>query len=1296
MVPVQSFTVVVNGKPHTITGEPAHRTLLQWLRDVGLTGTKEGCAEGDCGACTVAILEDRGDGTRAYRAINSCIALLPMFAGREVWTVEGLASQKSGGATPTLGELHPVQRAMVECYGSQCGYCTPGFVVSMFEGYYRDVMDGPRRGEKIAEQLHGNLCRCTGYRPIRDAMVQALDEKRTAKAEDLFQIRLTKPNPPLASLDYAAAGERFFRPTTLIELLVLRNAHQDAHLVAGATEIGVEITKKARAFPILISTEGVPALRRVERGDDAWILGGAATLTEIEEGLRGTIPAIDKMFWVFASRQIRSRATLAGNLVTASPIGDMAPVLLALDASVRLAMLGDDGKIHERDLPLCEFFAGYRKTAMRSGEIVSAILVPHPPSGITRTSDSFKVSKRRELDISIVAAAFSVDRDAVGTVHTARIAFGGIAATPVRAVKTEAMLAGKPWTEATLRAVLPTLFGEASPIDDVRAGKDFRRGLVATLFEKFFRGESSESQDAPLDFAPTQKPRSAPDPSRDLHHESAIGHVTGSALYVDDEAHRRGTMLELWPVCSPHAHAKILRRDATKARAMPGVACVLFAEDIPGENDVGAVRHDETLLAKEEVLFHGHMVAVVVGDSYELCRAAADAVEVDYEILPSIHTIADAIAKDSFHTTGHRIARGDAEVALAKATHRTAGTLDIGGQEHFYLEAQAAWAECGDDGDVYVSSSTQHPSEIQQVVSHVLHIPRNRIVVSAPRMGGGFGGKETQGNGWAALVALAAWKLRRPVRVQLDRDLDMELTGKRHPFQIQYEAGFDDAGTIEALRATVVSDGGWALDLSESINDRALFHIDNSYFLPHVDVVGRVAKTNNVSHTAFRGFGGPQGMVVIEEIMDRIARTRGMPPEVVRQKNLYRQGDATRSRTHYDQVVEENRLGRIWPALIEQSAFIARRSAIAQFNQKSARVKRGLAIVPVKFGISFTATFLNQAGALVVMYRDGTVQVNHGGTEMGQGLQTKMRGVAMRELGLSAARVRVMKTQTDKVPHPSATAASSGADLNGAAVRNACELLRERLSAVAAQMIGEKCGVTIAPASVHFEGDGATSPQKPGVRIAIEDLAGRAYLEQVSMSANGFYRTPGIGYDRAQGRGKPFYYFAFGAAVSEVEVDSYSGMKRVRRVDILHDVGDSLNDRIDRGQVEGAFVQGMGWLTGEELKWDAKGRLLTHSASTYQIPAFSDAPFDFRVELLSRASQPGTIHGSKAVGEPPLMLAISVREAIRDAIAAFGANGERELVDLPSPATHEAIWHAIQQRLRKQPEGERISAAAEE
>jgi xanthine dehydrogenase molybdopterin binding subunit/xanthine dehydrogenase small subunit len=1238
-------TIRVNGALMSLDERAPHQTLLRFLRERGLTGTKEGCAEGDCGACTVALVERALDGRTTYRAINACIALAHMFAGREIITVEGLSAE---------GEpLHPVQRAMVEAYGSQCGFCTPGFVMSMFEGYYRENLDT----KEIIDQLNGNLCRCTGYRPIRDAMRSALAERRD---DDKFRLRLLEPAPAIDPIEHP----RFVRPTRLDDLCRIKATQKQAVLVAGATEIGVEMNKKARTFPLLVSTEGVAELRRIERREDGWHIGGAATLTDVEETLGREIPAVKKMLWAFASRQIRNRATLAGNIVTASPIGDMPPVLLALDARLVLTSWSS-GARRERTVPLADFFAGYRKTILEADEILSEIVVPHAPPSVTRLTESYKVSKRRELDIAIVAACFSVDvRD--GVVARARLAYGGVAATPIRARRTEALLEGKPWTEETIKDALRTLETEGTPIDDVRSGAAYRKGLIVSLFEKFFRGEASEAQDAPFDYVQSA-PNFPADPSRALPHESGHGHVTGRAQYVDDEAHRR-PMLEIWPVCAPHAHARIKKRDASRARSMPGVVAVLFAEDIPGMNDVGAVRHDETLLAKDEVLFHGHMVAAVVADSYEHARAAAAAVIIEYEPLPAILSIEDAIALGSFHTEESRIRRGDVKAALDRAPKRIRGVFCSGGQEHFYLEAQAAWAEMGDDGDIFVSSSTQHPSEIQVVVAHVLGLPRNKVVVQSPRMGGGFGGKETQGNTWAALVALAAFHTKRPVRVMLDRDLDMMLTGKRHPFRFEWEAGFDEQGNILALDASVVADGGWALDLSESICDRALFHIDNAYYIPAVDVRGRVAKTHHVSHTAFRGFGGPQGMLCIEEVMDRIARTLGLPPETVRAKNLYRAAGETAT-THYGELVENNHIVEMWNDLLSHAKLEERRKEIAAFNAKSAHIKRGIAMTPVKFGISFTATFLNQAGALVLAYRDGTVQVNHGGTEMGQGLYTKIRGVAMRELGLPREAVRVMKTRTDKIPNTSATAASAGADLNGAAVRAACIELRERLRPLAASMLQSS------PEEVRFEDGWVIGPSG---RIRFADLCNRAHADQIPLSATGFYRTPGISWSKATGKGKPFYYYAFGVAVTEVEVDGWSGMKRVRRVDILHDVGDSLNPGVDRGQIEGGFVQGMGWLTGEELRWDAEGRLLTHSASTYQIPSIGDAPPDFRVRLLPRASQPGTIHGSKAVGEPPLMLAISVREAIRDAIASFGRPGG--IVELPCPATHEAIFHAIRKR----------------
>ncbi|RXK55601.1 xanthine dehydrogenase molybdopterin binding subunit [Oleiharenicola lentus] len=1282
MATTSFFEFILNGAPVRVEGLPPTTTLLDWLRTTGRTGSKQGCAEGDCGACTVALVERDAAGKPTYRALNSCIALLPMFAGREVVTVEGLAGcgAKDQGQGTKEHELHPVQSCMVKNFGSQCGYCTPGFVMSLFEGHYRKDCTGPAA---INDQLCGNLCRCTGYRAIRDAALEAFNPSSVGSAlaptsrtkvaassdptKDKFAARLKKPVPAPTALDYAAGPDRFLRPTTLGELFRLQRKHPGARLVAGATEIGVELNKKFKAFPLLLSTEAVRELTQIRKTTAGWRIGAAVTLTAIEEKVVPHYPPLAKMLRVFAARQIRNRATLGGNIATASPIGDSAPLLLALDASLVLASAR-----RTRTVALADFFTGYRQTALKPGELIKEIILPKfaPGRGLKRRADFVKVSHRQELDISIVAGAFCVDTDRKGIVRSARLAYGGVAERPKRALKTEALLIGKKLTES-VDAVAETLTAEFTPIDDVRSGAAYRRGLVVSLWQKFISGEQSLVHDLPPDYA-YQGPWPVDEATKALRHESAVGHVTGRALYVDDTAQRR-PMLDVWPVMAPHSRAKILRRDASAARKAPGVVSVLLAEDIPGENNTGPARHDEPLFAKEEVCFHGQVVALVVGESPKACREAAALVKVDYEPLPPLLGIQAAIAANSFHTDWHALKRGDAAAALAAAPQSFAGEFEFGGQEHFYLETQAAWAEPGEDDTVLIHSSTQHPSEIQAIVSEILHLPRHKIVVQAPRMGGGFGGKETQGNAIAAYVALAARRTGRPVRLQLDRDLDMALTGKRHPFHAKFRIGHDAEGRVLAAQVELVSDGGWSLDLSLPIADRALFHLDNAYYLPAVDFRSRVAKTNVTSHTAFRGFGGPQGIMVIEEIMDRVARRTGLAPEVVRARNLYH-GIGETNRTHYHEDIGDNRIQAMWKQALDQAMFAERRASIADWNRTHARIKRGLAITPVKFGISFTLTHYNQAGALVLIYQDGSVQVNHGGTEMGQGLHTKILGIAARELGLPASAIRMMTTSTDKVPNTSATAASSGADLNGMAVAAACTTLRERLAPVAA-------GLLAAPADDIVFSNGEVFPRAhPDLRLPFAKVCAKAYTERVSLSATGYYKTPGIHWDWNTATGRPFHYFACGVAVAEVEVDGHTGMQRVRRVDVVHDVGDSLNPGIDRGQIEGGFVQGLGWLTSEELKWDAKGRLLTHSASTYQIPAMSDAPPEFNVTLMPRAGQANTIHGSKAVGEPPLMLAFSVREAIRDAVAAFGpASGE---VHLESPATGEAIFAAIQARLK--------------
>ncbi len=759
-----------------------------------------------------------------------------------------------------------------------------------------------------------------------------------------------------------------------------------------------------------------------------------------------------------------------------------------------------------------------------------------------------------------------------------------------------------------------------------------------------------------------------------LLHESGLRHTSGEALYVDDLPTPRG-MLVAQVVPSAHAHARLRGIDTAKARAVPGVHGVFTAKDLPGENNVGPVVHDEEILAADEVHFLGQAVALVVGESYEACRAGVAAVKVDYEVLPAIVSVDDAIAKASWMCEAHHQARGDAAAALAKAPVRFQGEVRTGGQDHFYLETHVTLAVPEEASALKLYCSTQHPSEVQALVAHALGWHRHQVVVEVPRMGGGFGGKETQASNWAALASLAAMKLGRPVKVWLNRDQDMLWTGKRHPFVTRFDVGFTDDGQLLALDATLISDGGFSHDLSRAILDRALFHIDNGYFIPDVKLTGRIAKTNLPSNTAFRGFGGPQGMAVIEELINRFCERTGQDPVEVRRKNFY--GPAPRHLTPYWQEVKANRLPRIFEALLASSDYRARRAELDAFNAAHPTAKRGLALTPVKFGISFTASFLNQAGALVVLYADGSLQLNHGGTEMGQGLHTKMLAICAHELGVPAERVRVMNTATDKVPNTSATAASSGSDLNGQAVKLACETLRERLRPVAARLLG----VPAASAEdLLFAGGKVFLASRPELALPFEKVTQEAYLAQVSMSATGFYRTPDISFDRATGRGKPFHYYAYGAAVSEVELSGLTGEHRLRRVDILHDVGASLVPTIDRGQIEGAFVQGVGWLTCEELRFDEQGFLRTHSPDTYKIPAFGDAPLDFRVQLLEDAAQDDVIHGSKAVGEPPFMLAFSALAALRDAVAAFGPKGRE--VQLAVPATPEALLFAIEAQRR--------------
>jgi xanthine dehydrogenase large subunit len=729
-------------------------------------------------------------------------------------------------------------------------------------------------------------------------------------------------------------------------------------------------------------------------------------------------------------------------------------------------------------------------------------------------------------------------------------------------------------------------------------------------------------------------------------HESAALHVTGWAIYTDDLSPRTKDLLHAWPVPAPHAHARVTGLRVDAAYGVPGVVRVLTADDVPGTNDSGT-KHDEPIFPSE-VMYHGQAVCWVLGETLEAARRGADAIEVDYEPLPALMTVREAIAAESFQGAQPTCERGDVEAGLAGAAYVFEGETEMAGQEQFYLETQASLAEVDDGGQVFVQSSTQHPTETQEVVAHALGLANHSVTVQCLRMGGGFGGKETQANAYAAVAALGASLTRRPVRVRLTRQQDITLTGKRHGFHATWTVGFDDDGHLLALDATLTSDGGWSLDLSEPVLARAVCHIDNAYWIPDVRIHGRVAQTHKTSQTAFRGFGGPQGMLVIEDILGRCAPSLGLDPLELRRRNFYAEGQAT----PYGQPVRHaDRMRAAWDQVLGSAEVAARSAEIAEFNRRHEHTKRALAVTPVKFGISFNFTAYNQAGALVHVYRDGSVLVNHGGTEMGQGLHTKVLQVAATALGVPLSRVRLAPTRTDKVPNTSATAASSGADLNGAATKDACEQIMARLT--------------------EFDA---------GRGLPWDALVSEAYFARVQLWAAGYYRTEGLSWDSTTFQGHPFKYFAYGAAAAEVEVDGFTGTYRTRRVDIVHDVGDSLSPLVDLGQIEGGFVQGAGWLTLEDLRWDCsdgehRGRLLTQAASTYKLPSFSEMPEDFRVAMLEQAHEEGAVYGSKAVGEPPLMLAFSVREALRQACAAFGPEGAT--VELPSPATPEAVYWAL-------------------
>ena len=802
--------------------------------------------------------------------------------------------------------------------------------------------------------------------------------------------------------------------------------------------------------------------------------------------------------------------------------------------------------------------------------------------------------------------------------------------------------------------------------------------------------EANSTDAEKTDVKKTKPEKNTPDLNKDLNiglggvgrskkHESAASHVSGEALYIDDRPEPRG-QLHAAIGQSSVAHANIKSIDLSAVKAAEGVISVITVADVPHQTDIGPVFPGDPILASDKVEFVGQAIFAVAATSHDLARKAVKLGKIEYEELPAVLTIKEALAQQNFVRPPFTMSRGKSDLAITNAEHQLQGEITVGGQEHFYLESQISAAEPTEDGGMTIFSSTQNPCEVQKLVAEVIGVHLNKVVVDTRRMGGAFGGKETQAAPLACIASLFANITKRAVKLRLSRSDDMCMTGKRHPFENNYQVGFNSNGQIKGINITVNGDCGYSPDLSDAIVDRAMFHSDNAYFLDQSNVTGNRCKLNTVSHTAFRGFGGPQGMMTIEMVMDDIARYLGKDPLEVRKINLY--GKNERNVTHYHQTIEHNRLSELIDKLEDSADYQVRRKNITEFNKNNIILKKGLALTPVKFGISFTAQHLNQAGALIHLYTDGTMHLNHGGTEMGQGLFTKVAQIVAHEFQVDVDTVAVSATRTDKVPNASPTAASSGTDLNGKAAQAAAKILKDRLIKFTSEKYNvseEEVVFSNSQVFVGKEKNGKGSNENSDTKhvFTFAEIVQQAYMARVSLSSTGFYKTPKIHYDRSTGKGRPFFYYSAGAAVSEVIIDTLTGEYKLLRTDILHDVGHSLNPAIDVGQIEGGFIQGMGWLTTEELVWNEQGRLLSNNAATYKIPAISDAPVDFRVELVpDDPNKEHTVYNSKAVGEPPFMLAISVWSALKDAIASVDNYKTNPVLD--TPATPERVLWAVE------------------
>ena len=1271
-----------------------------------------GCGEGGCGACTVVISQLNPTTNKIYHAsVNACLAPLVCVDGKHVITVEGIG---------TTERPHPAQQRVAVGNGSQCGFCTPGIVMSL----YALVRNTPApSAEMVEEAFDGNLCRCTGYRPILDAAqtfnpaaagcaraktnggsgccmerngdaccmmakgakdgvdgADGVDRVPSSPSKPRFtppDIKQRDPDtelifPPalknhaLVPLAFGNKRKRWYRPVTLDQLLQIKGVYPTAKLIGGSSETQIETKFKAMNYPISVYLGDIAELRKYELKDDCVEIGGTVVLTDLE-GIcdqaierygtdRGQVfNAIKKQLRYFAGRQIRNVGTPAGNLVTASPISDLNPVFMAANAVLVMRSL-----TAKTEIPVSQFFKGYRRTALPEDAVVISIRIP---VGASRNEffRAYKQAKRKDDDIAIVTAALRIKLDEEGVVEDCVLAYGGMAPMTIAAIGTQDFLRGRRLAELdTLEGSMDALGRDFNLVFGVPGGMaTYRRSLALGFFYRFYhdvlerlnavKGQAVDTAavaeiERSISTGTVDKAAAAEYEQsvvgKSNNHLAALKQACGEARYTDDIPPLRDELHGCF-VLSTKAHAKIKSIDYSAALDMKGVVDKVDRHDLisPETNRWGAPFNDDLFFAEDEVHTAGQIIAIVLAKSPLQAAEAARAVKVEYEELPAILTIEEAIKHNSFHETYREIKKGDTEEAFKRCDHVFTGVARMGGQEHFYLETQACLVVPRmEDGELEIFASTQNANEAQLYAARVTGVQANKVVVRVKRLGGGFGGKETRTVPLSSILALAARKTGRPVRYMLTREEDMVITGQRHPFLAKWKVGINSDGKLQALDVDIFNNAGWSMDLSVAVVERSMTHVDGCYRIPNVYVRGRCCKTNTMSNTAFRGFGGPQGMFIAETYMEEIADRLGMPVEQLREINFYKDGELT----HFNNSLTDWHVPLMWQQVREEADYGARKEAVAEFNRTNRWRKRGLSLIPTKFGISFTALFLNQAGALVHVYHDGSVLVAHGGTEMGQGLNTKMTQIAAQALGVPLDSVFISEMSTNTVANASSTAASASSDLNGYAVLNACEQIKQRLEPYRAKL---------------------------GPEAAMKELAQTAYFDRVNLSAQGFYKTPEIGYTWGENKGRMFFYFTQGVAAAEVEVDTLTGTWTCLRADIKMDVGRSINPAIDYGQIQGAFVQGMGLFTMEESLWVGNGpmagNLFTRGPGAYKIPGFGDIPQTFNVTLLKGVEwkELRTIQRSRGVGEPPLFLGSTVFFAIRDALkAARAQHGVRAAV----------------------------------